>query len=328
MIDTLLLTRSDVARLLPISDAIAAVSAALRAEAEGGVLASQVIGLHAPAGSLHVKAAGWRRDGLYLAAKINANFPANAQRGLPAIQGLVALLSGEDGRLLAVLDSMELTAVRTAAATGVAARHLARADASTLAICGCGAQAAHQVRAVASVLGIRRVIAFDRDRPRAERWAGDLRGSTGLPVEIVGDARTAARDADVLVTCTPSTEPILGVSDVRAGVFVAGVGADHPGKHELEPGLLAAGLLVVDSLEQAAAMGDLRHALQAGVLRREDVHAELGEVVCGRKRGRRSPDEVIVFDSTGVAIEDVAASALAYERALASGLGRTIRFGG
>lgn len=327
MSETLLLARSDVARLLPMRDCIEAVEAALRAEADGHALPSRALGLSAPAGTLHVKAAGLWRGGLYLAAKVNANFPGNPERGLPTIQGLVALSSGEDGRLLAILDSMELTALRTGAATGVAAKHLARADAATLAICGCGVQAVHQVRAVAAVRPIRSVLAFDRDRARAERWAADLRADTTLRVEIVDDARSAARAADVVVTCTPSKTPILGLADVGPGALVAGVGADHPEKHELDPHLLAASVLVVDSLDQAATFGDLHHALEAGVVRREDVHAELGEIVGGRKRGRAAEGEIVVFDSTGVAIEDVAAAALAYERALSGGWGRKVRLG-
>ena len=324
---TLVLTRSDVSRLLPMGDCIDAVEAALRAEAEERTLPSRVLGLHGPAGGLHVKAAGLWRDSLYLAAKVNANFPGNPARGLPTIQGLVALTSGEDGRLLAILDSMELTALRTGAATGVAAKYLARAGAATLAVCGCGVQASHQVRAIAAVRAIRRVVACDADRRRAEAWASRLRGESGLVVEVVDDAGAAARGADVVVTCTPSRQPILGPDDVTAGAFVAGVGADHPEKQELDPRLLARARLVVDSLEQAATIGDTHHALAAGVLSREDVSAELWEVVCGRKPGRSTDDEVVVFDSTGVALEDVAAAALAYERALAAGLGRRIDLG-
>src|SRR6185503_12819965 len=124
--ETLVLTRSDVARLLPIADCIEAVEAAFRSEGEGGTVPSAVLGVHVPGGGLHVKAAGLRRGRLYVAVKVNANFPGNPEaRGLPTIQGLVALYDGEDGRPLAVMDSMELTALRTAAATAVAARHLA-----------------------------------------------------------------------------------------------------------------------------------------------------------------------------------------------------------
>jgi ornithine cyclodeaminase/alanine dehydrogenase-like protein (mu-crystallin family) len=131
----------------------------------------------------------------------------------------------------------------------------------------------------------------------------------------------------VIVTCTTSEEPVLGADDVEAGAFVAGVGADNPRKWELDPRLLAGGRLVVDSLEQAATIGDLHHALDAGVIGRDDVHAELWQVVSGTRPGRGADDEVTLFDSTGVALEDVAAAALVYERAVAAGRGRALDLG-
>jgi ornithine cyclodeaminase/alanine dehydrogenase-like protein (mu-crystallin family) len=143
----------------------------------------------------------------------------------------------------------------------------------------------------------------------------------------MADLTDAARESDVIVTCTPSRAPILGPGDVRAGTFIAAVGADHPEKHEIAPALMAASRIVVDILEQAATMGDLHHALAAGVLTRSDVHAELGEVVAGRKPGRRSPQETIVFDSTGMALQDVAAAAAVYERAVAEGRGLAVSLG-
>jgi ornithine cyclodeaminase/alanine dehydrogenase-like protein (mu-crystallin family) len=175
LIETLLLTRRDVADLLPMADCIDAVEEAFRAHASGRTLPSGVLGLHAPAGGLHVKAAGLWRSRLYLAAKINANFPGNPEsRGLPTIQGLVALFDGEDGRPLAIIDSKEITALRTGAATAIAARYLARTNAGVLAVCGCGTQAGFQVRALAVVRRIRRVLACDRDPERARQFAAIL----------------------------------------------------------------------------------------------------------------------------------------------------------
>jgi ornithine cyclodeaminase/alanine dehydrogenase-like protein (mu-crystallin family) len=133
--------------------------------------------------------------------------------------------------------------------------------------------------------------------------------------------------SDVVVTCTPSRTPLLAAADVPAGCFVAGVGADSDDKHELAPDLLARGVVVADVLEQCARIGDLHHALAAGAMRRDDVHAELADVVSGRRPGRRSPDEVTVFDSTGTALEDVAAAMVVYERALAERRGMRFRLG-
>lgn len=323
MRETLLLSRRDVAELLPMADCIEALEDAFRAQAEGHALPSGVLGLHAPEGGFHVKAAGLRRERLYVAAKLNANFPNNpARHGLPTIQGLVVLYDGEDGRPLAVMDSMEITALRTGAATAVAAKHLSVAHARAVTLLGCGVQAAYQLRALATVRAIETVRAYDRDPARSARLASEL----GAHVTPVTDPGPALREADIVVTCTPSKTPLVGPDDVRPGTFVAGIGADNAEKQELHPLLLARSRVVVDSLEQAAAIGDLHHALAADVFGLEHVHAELWELVAGHKHGRGSSDEITIFDSTGVAIEDVAAAALVHERAVAAGRGRGFDF--
>ncbi len=150
----------------------------------------------------------------------------------------------------------------------------------------------------------------------------------GFPVEAGAELSAAARRSDVVVTCTPSRSPLLFAADVRPGSFVAAVGADSPDKQELHPGVLAAGRVVVDVLAQCAEMGDLHHALAAGVLARADVHAELADVVAGRKPGRVGPDETFVFDSTGTALEDVAAAAAVYRTATARGRGLSVDLAG
>jgi alanine dehydrogenase len=326
---TLVLTGRDVERLLDMDACIAAVEAAFRLHAEGGSLSPGVLSVPAPEGAFHVKAAGLRRGRLYFAAKTNANFPANpARHGLPAIQGVIVLCDADDGRALAVMDSMEVTARRTAAATAVAAKWLARPDASTVTVCGCGRQGRAQLRALTRVLPVRRAYAFDCERAAAESFARELSQELGLEVTATRDHAEALRTSDVCVTCTPSREPFLLRDQVRPGTFVAAVGADSHDKRELDPWLMAAAVVVADVLDQCAAIGDLHHALNAGALRREQVHAELADVVTGRKPGRRSAEEVTVFDSTGTALEDVAAAAVVYEQAVASGLGLAVHLGG
>jgi len=317
---TLLLSRADVRALLPIRDCIEAVEAAFRAQADAAI-PSAVLGLHAPAGGFHIKAAGLRLSRLYVAVKINANFPGNPSKGLPTIQGLVALYDGDDGRPLAVMDSIEVTALRTAAATAVAARVLARRDAGTVALCGCGVQGAYQVKALAVVRPLSAVRVHDRDHDRARRCAAELAAEIGVPVSAAEDWPEAARSADIVVTCTTSKVPIVGTDDIRPGAFLAAVGADNPEKSEVEPALMARSRVYVDSLAQASTIGDLHHAIAQGVLRPQEVQGELWEVVAGRKAGRGSYDEITVFDSTGVAVQDVAAAALVYERAEAAGRG-------
>jgi alanine dehydrogenase len=320
---TLLLTRGEVASLLGLAECIEAVEAAFRLHAEGLSLPLGVLETLIEGGGFHIKAAGLKHTGGgYFAAKINANFPLNPERfRLPTIQGVVVLCDAERGRPLAVMDSMELTALRTAAATGVAAKHLARPDSKVVTVCGCGVQGRAQLRAVAQVIPVEKVYASDLDDARAESFAREMSEELGIEVEPAPGLREATSRSDVCVTCTPSRVPLLARGDVRAGSFVAAVGADNPLKQEIDPSLMASARIVVDILEQCATIGDLHHALAAGAVTLADVHAELGEVVAGRKPGRMSEEEVIIFDSTGTALQDVAAAAVVYERALRAGRG-------
>ena len=330
---TLVLPREDVQSLLGMRDCIEAVEDAFRRHAMGQSIAPGVLGAHVEGGGFHVKTAGLavsvREQRPLCAAKVNANFPGNRERhGLPTIQGILALFDAGDGRPLALLDSAAITSVRTAAASAVAAKYLAREDATVVMICGCGEQSRSQLRALACVRPIRRVMAMDLVADRALGFAADMRRELGVQVEVVRELGDETRSSDIWVTCTPSHRWFLGREHVAAGALVAAVGADHPEKQEIEPELLAASTVVADVLDQCVAMGDLHHALAASVMQREDVHAELAEVVAGLRRGRASPNETIVFDSTGTALQDVAAAALVYERALAQGKGIAVDLAG
>jgi ornithine cyclodeaminase/alanine dehydrogenase-like protein (mu-crystallin family) len=323
---TLLLTRSDVADLLDLDACITAVEEAFRLHGEGGATTG-VLGIHVPGGGFHIKAGTLRLSRLYFAAKTNANFPNNSRAGLPTIQGVIVLADAELGTPLALLDSIEITTLRTGAATAVAAKYLARPDARTAAIIGCGNQGGIQLQALQRVRPLARVRLWDRDRGRAEQMARTVAAALALEIQFADTPAAAARDSDIVVTCTPSHQPLLDVGDVAAGSFVAAVGADNPDKQEIAPALLAASRVVVDVLEQAATLGDLHHAIAAGAMSRSDV-AELGQIVAGRLPGRRSAAETIVFDSTGMALQDVAAAAAVYERALAAGRGIPVHLAG
>ena len=320
---TLVLTRRDVVDLLTMKECIDAVERAFRLHAEGRTIAPGVLAAHVDGGAFHVKTGGFAiGDRSYFATKVNANRPGNRERfGLPTIQGVIALFDAGNGSPLAVIDSGEITSIRTAAATAVAARYLARADSAVVTICGCGVQGRDQLRALACVRQIRSVHAFDTDSERAESYAATMSGELGIDVRAARDLPRATRESDICVTCTTSKRAILHPGDVAPGSFVAAVGADNPEKQEIDPALLASSVVVADVLEQCATIGDLYHAIDAGVMTRADVRAELGEVVAGRKPGRVSAEEIIVFDSTGTALQDVAAAALVYERAIAAGRG-------
>jgi ornithine cyclodeaminase/alanine dehydrogenase-like protein (mu-crystallin family) len=323
---TLLLDAPQVASLVELGDTIAAVEAVFRAHGEGQVPPPAILGYLVPAGGFHVKAAALSSPAPRFTVKVNSNFPENRPRfGLPTIQGTITLFDGATGFPLAIMDSIEITIQRTAAATAVAANWLAREDADTVTICGCGTQAWAQLAAVMAVRPIRRVFLHDIDPARAERLAGEVR-STGLEAVPVRDLRPALAESDVCVTCTTSAVPFLRIGDLGPGTFVAAVGADSEEKQELDARLLASSTVVVDILEQCAAIGELHHALDAGLMTRDDVRAELGQVVAGLRTGRASADEIVVFDSTGTALQDAVLAGLVYDRALERGVGTGFEF--
>jgi alanine dehydrogenase len=318
----LLLGRSDVERLLDITRCIDAVEDAFRQRAAGQAAPSAMLGVHVDGGAFHVKAAALLGGATYFVAKVNANFPSNPSlRGLPTIQGVLALFDASSGIPLAVMDSMSVTALRTAAATAVAARWLSRPDASTLTIAGCGVQGRAHLAALAAVRRLSHVYAHDSDHASAERFAAEMSQRHGPLVETIARLEDGTLQSDLIVTCTPSREAILDVSHVSGGTFIAAVGADNAHKQEIAPELMAASRVVVDDLEQCTTIGDLHHAIERGLMTRESVHAELADVVLDPNRGRRDPNEIVVFDSTGVAIEDVAAAAVIYERAVQERVG-------
>ena len=312
----LLLSRGEVERLLSISVCIDAVEKIFRLLGEGKVPAPGILAVKTAHGGLHAKAGLLPGEKSYIVAKLNSNFPGNrAEYHLPTIQGLVVLYDGDNGRPLAVLDSIDITIKRTAAASAVAAKYLARPGSSVATLCGCGQQAAAQLRALCAVLPLRKIHVFDLDRSAAENFAIKLSDELHLEIEPVRDLGPALQESDVCITCTTATKFFVRKEDVIPGTFIAAVGADDTHKQEIDPALMASAKVVADSLEQSCTIGDTHHAIDQGLMRKEDVYAELSEIVAGRKPGRTSDDEIIVFDSTGVAIEDAVAAVAVYEKA-------------
>jgi ornithine cyclodeaminase/alanine dehydrogenase-like protein (mu-crystallin family) len=321
---TILLSREDVERLLTPDACIEAIEDAFRQLAEGKVPPPGILGMHAGEGSFHVKAGFLTLDRAYFAAKLNANFPQNgAKHGLPTIQGAVILCDAGNGVPLAIMDSISITALRTAAATAVAARYLAPEECDTALVCGCGGQGEAQLRALLRVHRPRRVLTYDQDSRKAAAFAAAMGKALGIATAPALDLAEAVRESRIVITCTTARRFFITREMVRPGTFIAAVGADHEQKQEIEPRLLSEAKLVTDVTDQACKIGDLHHALVAGVMTRDGVHAELGDVVAGRKPGRVAQDEIIVFDSTGTGLQDVAAAIAVYQKALDQGSARS-----
>jgi alanine dehydrogenase len=311
----LLLTRSEVAQLLTMQECINAVEKMFRLLGEGKLPPPGILGIKSERGGLHIKAGLLPGDRDYFIAKLNTNFARNrAEHDLPTIQGLIVVCDGENGRPLAVMDSIEITLKRTGAASAVAAKYLARADSSIATICGCGQQAAAQVSAIAAVLPLRKIYAFDSDSAAAENFAAALAQAHPISVEPVRDLRSALERSDVCVTCTTANRFFIEREDVSPGTFIAAVGADDSHKQEIDPALMASAKVVADNLDQSCTIGDLHHAIAEGLMRRENVYAELSEIVAGKKPGRTNDEEITIFDSTGIALEDAVAAIAVYDK--------------
>ena len=288
--------------------AIDVVESAFATLARGGVEMPPILSMHMPEvnGELDVKTA--YVPGLPgFAVKLSPGFFDNPAKGLPSTSGLMVVLSSETGRVQAVLlDNGYLTDVRTAAAGGVAARHLAREDASRAAIFGAGLQARMQLRALCLVRPISEAVIWARDAAKAQALAAELTKGD-LKVRASADPEEAAGFADVIVTTTPASEPILRADWLRPGHHVTAMGSDQPGKSELEPECLArADLYVADRVSQTRLMGELRAALDAGSAPDPDSIPELGDIVLGRHPGRTDPDQITIADLTGTGVQDTA----------------------
>ncbi|MGC1972514.1 MAG: ornithine cyclodeaminase family protein [Pseudolabrys sp.] len=317
----LILSSKDLQTVMRFDDYVDAVAEAFRMLAEGRCESPVPLQVSVTDGTFHAKAASLPVGPGYVAVKVNGNFPDNRSRhGLPTIQGAVFLADANNGRPLALLDSIEITRQRTAAATSVATQYLARPDSRTATICGCGEQGRIQLMALRHKLDLTQVFAWDIDSQISRRFSAEM-AELGITVTAIDDLREGTLVSDAIVTCTSSHKPFLGFEDVRPGTFVAAVGADNPQKSEIKPELMAKAAVIVDVLQQSIVMGDMHHAINAGVMTPSDVRAELGTLIAQHRPGRLADDEITIFDSSGTGVQDVAAAARAYELARNRDLG-------
>ena len=326
--DTLLLKRSDVAELLSIEECIIAVENAFTLYAEGKAMPPKVLGIHTTDGGFHIKAGISGSASTYFVAKINANFPGNQkQYALPTIQGVIVICDGVNGRLLALMDSIEITIIRTGAATAVAAKHLSVTNTKAATVCGCGNQGKISVEALMKVRQLEKIYAFDIDELQVQKFYKHFSSKLEIIPTTVVDLSSALRQSEICITCTPSKRPFINVEDIMPGAFIAAIGADSEEKQELCSDLLSSNKIITDLTEQASMIGELHHAIKQGTISSNNVYAELGEITAGKKAGRESEQEIIIFDSTGMALQDVAAAAIVYEKALIMGKGTQMNFG-
>jgi ornithine cyclodeaminase/alanine dehydrogenase-like protein (mu-crystallin family) len=254
-------------------------------------------------------------------------FPGNASRQMDTHQGAVALFDGDTGELRALVNGAAITAIRTAAVSALATRLLSREDAGDLALVGSGTQARTHLEALACVRPLRRVRVASRDPEHARRFAKEMSGRGRTAVEAMASVEDAVRGADLVVLVTDSAEPVLRREWLSAGAHVNAVGASLPDRREVDSATMAASRLFVDRRESTwNEAGDYLIPLAEGVIRPDHIQGELGEVLTGARPGRASSEEITLFKSLGLAVEDLAAAAAACERALSSGVGARVEF--
>ncbi len=318
---TRLLSRSDMASVLTMPDVIEAVEKGFRsAEVKDHVpvrLPVQVA--HRSAVVLFMPA--YLSGSRTLGAKVVSFFPENPSLGRPVITGFYVLSDAETGRLIALMDATFLTGIRTAAASAVATKCLAREDSRVLGVIGAGVQGRFHVDAIRAVRPIERVVVYNRTPERGSALVDEL-NSSAIPCRLVDTASDCAAEADVLAVCTSSGTPLFDGSLVRPGTHVNAVGAFTADRRELDTAFIQRAQVFVDTYDGAfEEAGDILIPLRAGDITRDHVRAELAELVTGRKGGRASRDEITVFKSVGYAMEDAVTARLAFERAAASGTG-------
>jgi alanine dehydrogenase len=247
--------------------------------------------------------------------------PGNPARGLLTVMAKILLNDPETGLEFADLDGTHVTDFRTGAAGGLAAKYLSRPEASRLGLIGAGAQAHTQLAAILKVRAIKEIVVCDRHLDHAQAFADRVKAFYGIAARAVNVPAEAVRDLDIIVTTTPSTTPVVRREWVSPGTHINAIGADAAGKQELDPAILKAAKVVVDDWAQASHSGEINVALAQGQITPEEIYGSLGEVVAGKKPGRQSRDEITVFDSTGLIIQDLTLGLAVYQRARERGLG-------
>jgi alanine dehydrogenase len=325
---SILLSRKDLKELITMTDAIRAVEEGFRHYHKGqcDIPVRKEMRINENQGMFLFMPAFMKSDNAF-GTKIVSVFPNNLQRNLPTIQGLYMLNDPTTGELLALMDGTYLTALRTGAASAVATKSLARKEAAILGIIGSGGQAAFQATAICEVRPIREIYVYDSNSQSAREFCETASRDLKLSVTAVNSSQEAVMRADILVTATTATEPVFDGDDLKPGTHINAIGYRSPSSRELDTATMKKARIVVDTYEGCMAeAGDLLIPIQRGELSEDDIYADLGEIVSGHKKGRTSNTEITVFESVGVALEDLVTALAAYRKAKQKGIGLEFKF--
>ncbi len=325
MSGTLLLKQSEIKNLISMKEVVESVETAFKAYAERDVQMPAKEYLFFHEGDLRIMPCYVRTTEEAGVKCVNVHPKNPLDQKLPTVMAIIEMIDPQTGFPLAVMDGTLITDMRTGAAAGVATKYLAKPDSGVLGIIGAGKQACTQLMALNEVMDIKKAKVFCRTCSTRTNFAKRATETYGFEVEAVDSAEKAVKNTDVIVTTTPATKPLIKAEWISPGTHINAMGADAPSKQELETRLLLKSKIIIDSWDQASHSGEINVPVSQRVLKQKDIHAKLGDIIIGNATGREG-DEITIFDSTGLAVQDVVTAGLIYRRAREQGIGTDFSF--
>jgi alanine dehydrogenase len=328
MYETLLLKQSEIKGLIGMDEVIESVETAYSVHATRKVQmpAKKYLFFKKYNGDLRIMPAFIKSMDEAGVKCVNVHPDNPLKNNLPTVMGLIELFDPKSGFPLSVMDGTWITNMRTGAAAGVGTKYLARKDSNTLGIIGAGKQAFTQLMALREVMDIEHAKVYCRTCSSRENFAKMAKDRFGINIKAVETAEEAVKDADVVVTVTPANKPVLKTEWIKEGTHINAMGADAPGKQELESGILKKSKIFIDCWEQARHSGEINVPVDEGIITRDSITAKIGDVITGKAKGRVSDEDITIFDSTGLAVQDVVTAWKIYEKAVKMGVGTNINF--
>lgn len=325
MPETLLLKQSEIKNLISMKEVVDAVETAFKAYADRDVQMPAKEYLFFHEGDLRIMPCYVRKTEEAGVKCVNVHPQNPLEQKLPTVMAIIEMVDPQTGFPLAVMDGTLVTDMRTGAAAGVATKYLARSDSKTLGIIGAGKQACTQLMALNEVMDIQKAKVFCRTCSTRTNFAKTASKTYGFDVEAVESPELAVKNSDVIVTTTPSRKPLIKADWISPGTHINAMGADAPSKQELETRLLLKSKIIIDSWDQASHSGEINVPVAQKIIKQKDIHAKLGDVIIGNATGREG-DEITIFDSTGLAVQDVVTAGLIYRRAKDQNIGTDFNF--
>ena len=327
---TLLLSKEDVGQLISMKEVIGTVEEAYRAYSSGQVVQPPYFGIHLPeprGGEIDFKLGYYKSNEVISMKASSGGFIDNPERhGVPNGMGTVLLFDARSCALMCVMDGSLITGLRTGASGAVSVKLLARKNAKKIASIGTGNQARMQIRAIREVMEIEEVHAWNNDPATLAKYKNDIESAFGIPVILAKSKQAAVEQADILITTTRGKGSLVNAEWVKPGTHIIAIGTDQQGKQELDPEIFRNAKVVNDSIAQCAEKGETWHPLRHNIMTRDDIHAEIGELLLGTKPGRENDREITIFDSTGMAIQDNTTATKIYKNAVESKVGAFFEF--